>query len=159
MRIAARALALALAIATTAGCCSIFPAHRIPQDDYYSSLTGFLHAIATEQWDNAYSRLTEKSREGFSPITMEFLFEWGEVPQTTVKFSDLLRDYDQYYRQSWREIDADTGWFPLLYERRSDEGTDEVYMLRVFLARRTEIRFGVEMDVWEIDLLRTAHGG
>ncbi len=32
-------------------------------------------------------------------------------------------------------------------------------MLRVFLVRRTEIWFGVEMDVWEIDLLRTAHGG
>lgn len=163
MRRAAGAVSASLwAVVTLGGCCCTSPSAAIflPQDDHYTSLRGFLYAIEVGQWDEAYSRLTKESQRDFSATDMWLAF-WAKlkIPGTDVPIADLIQKHDPFFRES-HDIEGSTVIYRLIYDPEEEPGEqDNFYGMRVFLVRKPIVINGVEMYIWEIDLLRSVTRG
>ena len=155
-------LALLFILLASSGC--VAPAKKpavilekyFPQKDPESCLVGFVFALENRDWDAAYMRLSNSTKEKIGRFKFKFGLPLVKDPKTGIPVLDIITESvsDRTHLQRVPGQPADIERIRLNYIGKDTKGRVAAYVVTVYL--RDEREAEAKEPLWRLDLVRTA---
>lgn len=127
-----------------------------PQKDPESCLVGFVFALENRNWDAAYSRLADTTKEKIGRFKFKFGLPLVKDPKTGIPVLDIITESvsDRTHLPRVPGQPAEIERIRLNYIGKDTKGRVAAYVVTVYL--RDEREEGAKEALWRLDLVRTA---